>query len=99
MDYSDDCCMDRFTPMQAEKMKYSWKLFREDYYAVKADDSTVPVSTTTSTDTGGNASYTTAATSNPSSINSVSDAGLQTHFGFFSVAFLVLLLAIFIASI
>lgn len=33
MDYSDDCCMVRFTDMQAERMKQSWKLFREDYYA------------------------------------------------------------------
>jgi hypothetical protein len=23
MDYSDDCCMERFTPMQAEKMRFS----------------------------------------------------------------------------
>ena len=94
MDYSDDCCMDRFTPMQAEKMKYSWKLFREDYYyyAGNVDNSTVPVSTTNaSTDTAGNSSSTTAI-SNSSSVSSSGGAGLRTHFGFFTAAFLVAIL-------
>ena len=36
MDYSDDCCMERFSPMQAEKMKFSWKLYRADFNSTAA---------------------------------------------------------------
>ena len=80
MDYSDDCCMERFTPMQAEKMKYSWTLFREDYYADNVDNST---------ETEGNGSYTTA-TSNPSSVSSGGAPGSRTRFGFFTAALVAL---------
>jgi hypothetical protein len=49
MDYSDDCCMSRFSSMQAEKMRFSWKLFRNDYM-----DTTSTATATATTNNNGN---------------------------------------------
>ncbi|MGK3751053.1 MAG: hypothetical protein ACI8RD_003353 [Bacillariaceae sp.] len=51
MDYSDDCCMSRFSSMQAEKMRFSWKLFRNDYMDTT---STATATATATTNNNGN---------------------------------------------
>jgi hypothetical protein len=68
-------------------MKYSWKLFREDYDAVNAENSTVAISIT-SIDAAGISSSTTT-TSNSSSVSS-SGAGSRTHFDFFTAALMAI---------
>jgi hypothetical protein len=57
MDYCDDFCMERFTPMQAAKMRFSWKLFRNDYMDTAA-------AATTATATATAAAAAAAATNN-----------------------------------
>jgi len=85
--------MERFSPMQAEKMKYSWKLFREDYYAANGDNSTITAtSTTTSTTTTIDTASTTETTSTDDEGETVSSSNSVTNFGGFTTAALVAIL-------
>jgi cobalamin biosynthesis Mg chelatase CobN len=52
MDYSDDCCMSRFSSMQAEKMRFSWKLFRNDYMDTTSTATATATATATTNNNG-----------------------------------------------
>ena len=82
--------MERFSPMQAEKMKYSWKLFREDYYAANGDNSTVTATSTTTTTI--DTASTTETTSTDDEGETVSSSNSVTNFGGFTTAALVAIL-------
>jgi hypothetical protein len=87
MDYSDDCCMSRFSPMQVEKMKYSYKLFREDYYTnnnITSNSNSINDNTSNFADKA--IEYVASANTNSTIVEG--SAGVGNYFGFTMSLFL-----------
>jgi hypothetical protein len=79
--------MSRFSPMQVEKMKYSYKLFREDYYTnnnITSNSNSINDNTSNFADKA--IEYVASANTNSTIVEG--SAGVGNYFGFTMSLFL-----------